>query len=107
AEIEDAHQERGREWNPRHNRPIHHFFHLQHRKAKSLAASTKNAELPLRQPLFKSGFALEEFATLEINRPGRVFLLVCHQASLFTSSSNSSGVNGFTTYPFAPCCSPQ
>ena len=97
AQIENAHQERRRQRNPRHDRPIHHFLHFEHVEAESLAARAKNAVLAFGPALLRRQFAFQEFAIVEFHGQPGVFRLHRHHSNLFTALISSSGVKGFAT----------
>src|SRR5262245_32444500 len=51
-QVENPHQKTRRQRHLRDLRPLHHFLYVEHRQAKPLPPSAKNAVLPLRRPLF-------------------------------------------------------
>src|SRR5580700_3443502 len=104
AQIENAHQKCRRKRNARQRRPVDDFFHFEHRKAKSLAACAEYAVLTLQQAYFV--LLAVSVATIKFVGRGRKCLVLAH-ANFFTAPISCSGVNGLTTYPLAPCCSPQ
>src|SRR5271163_2598701 len=97
AQIEHSHEERRSKRNARDDRPVHHLFHFENRKAKTFAAGAENAVLTLGEALLGKNFAFEECAAIEFSGKRRIVAFKGHQANLFTALSNSSGVKGLVT----------
>src|SRR4051812_32392408 len=113
AQIEYPHQEHGSQWHLSHGRPFHNLFHIEHRETKTLATGAKDAILPFREPLF--GSIAGDCRSLGRLQWFELLVIVSHcnrsahyaPINFTTCPKSSSALNGFTTYPSAPCCCAQ
>src|SRR5215468_6762595 len=111
SQIENAYDIGWRKRQPCRVWPFKHFFHVQHGQAKPFASASKHAVLRFRCSILQRPKRFEQLGRIGIGRKWcELELFVIHrisQAKRLTARNSSSRVNGFVTYPSAPCCSPQ
>src|SRR5882672_9213693 len=110
AQVEHADKIRRRERQLRRVRPLQNFFDIQHWQAKPFASAAENAVLRFRSALLQRAEGFQHLRRIGVGRKRGQLEFVVHrisQAKRRTARSSSSRVNGFVTYPSAPCCSPQ
>ena len=105
AQIENPHQKCRRKRNVRQFRPVHDFFHFQHRKAKSLPPGAKHAVLASRAGALRLARHSRRHQ-IPAALLSRAAVVEAH-ANFFTALNQFSGRERLAHVPFAPCCSPQ